>query len=125
MSTTFVLVFVAAAPFWALMIFAPTWRGTKAVTATPWIVAPSLAGPCLDPDLVAVSPTDVPYDLLDPEQVPVVRLDGSLVDGERRPTSELPLHLPFDVQRLLSLPCTPLVARDHQLSYLLGEMRVD
>lgn len=42
MSTAFVLVFVAAAPFWALMVFAPTWRGTKAVTATPWITVPPL-----------------------------------------------------------------------------------
>lgn len=42
MSTTFMLVFVAAAPFWALMILAPTWRVTKAVAASPWIAVPPL-----------------------------------------------------------------------------------
>lgn len=42
MSTAFTLVFVAAAPFWALMILAPNWRGTRAVTATPWVATPPL-----------------------------------------------------------------------------------
>jgi ribulose-5-phosphate 4-epimerase/fuculose-1-phosphate aldolase len=45
-----------------------------------------------DPDLVAMSPTDVPYDSIGLEDVPLVRLDGTLVDGGRAPTSELPLH---------------------------------
>jgi ribulose-5-phosphate 4-epimerase/fuculose-1-phosphate aldolase len=44
-----------------------------------------------DPDLVALSPTDVPYDSIEPEDVPLVRVDGTLVDG-LAPTSELPLH---------------------------------
>lgn len=42
MSTTFMLVFVAAAPFWALMILAPTWRVTRTVAASPWIAVPPL-----------------------------------------------------------------------------------
>jgi ribulose-5-phosphate 4-epimerase/fuculose-1-phosphate aldolase len=45
-----------------------------------------------EPDLVALSPTDVPYDSIELEDVPLVRLDGSTVDGGRAPTSELPLH---------------------------------
>jgi L-fuculose-phosphate aldolase len=44
-------------------------------------------------DLVAVTPTGVDYDRLRPEDVPVVGLDGSPVDGELLPTSELPMHL--------------------------------
>ncbi|TLW91795.1 class II aldolase/adducin family protein [Saccharomonospora piscinae] len=44
-------------------------------------------------DLVAVTPTGVPYDELRPEDVPVLRLDGTPVEGELRPTSELPMHL--------------------------------
>jgi L-fuculose-phosphate aldolase len=39
-----------------------------------------------------MSPTSLPYDLVEPEDVPLVRLDGTVVDGSRAPTSELPLH---------------------------------
>ncbi|MGC7096669.1 class II aldolase/adducin family protein [Amycolatopsis lurida] len=42
---------------------------------------------------VAVTPTGVAYEDLRPGDVPVVALDGSPVDGELRPTSELPMHL--------------------------------
>ena len=45
-----------------------------------------------DDDLVAMSPTSLPYDEVRPDDVPLVRLDGTVVDGARRPTSELPLH---------------------------------
>lgn len=44
-------------------------------------------------DLVAVSPTGVDYSELTAGQVGVHRLDGSPVEAELRPTSELPLHL--------------------------------
>lgn len=42
MSTAFILVLVVTAPFWALMVFAPTWRWTRTVTSTPWMVTPPL-----------------------------------------------------------------------------------
>ena len=44
-------------------------------------------------DLVAVTPTGVGYANLRPQDVPVVALDGSIVDGKLLPTSELPMHL--------------------------------
>lgn len=44
-------------------------------------------------DLVAVTPTGVPYDRLGPRDLVAVDLDGRQVRGELRPTSELPLHL--------------------------------
>lgn len=44
-------------------------------------------------DLVAVTPTGVDYATLRTQDVPVVSLDGSIVDGELKPTSELPMHL--------------------------------
>lgn len=44
-------------------------------------------------DAVAVSPTGVPYPELEPAGVPVLGLDGSRLDGELAPTSELALHL--------------------------------
>ena len=45
-----------------------------------------------DPDLIVVSPSATPWDLVEPEDVPLVRLDGKVLDGAGRPTSELPLH---------------------------------
>ena len=45
-----------------------------------------------DPGLVAVTPASTPYDTLTPGDVVIVRLDGTIVDGHLKPTSELPLH---------------------------------
>ncbi|MFC6014458.1 ABA4-like family protein [Nocardia lasii] len=42
MSTLFDLSFLVTVPFWALMIFAPTWRWTRTIIASPWIVLPAL-----------------------------------------------------------------------------------
>ena len=44
-------------------------------------------------DLVAITPTSVDYDELDPGLICVVGLDGELVEAERAPSSELPMHL--------------------------------
>jgi L-fuculose-phosphate aldolase len=44
-------------------------------------------------DLIAVTPTGVEYADLSAEDIPLVALDGSTVDGTLRPTSELPMHL--------------------------------
>ncbi|MDQ0380993.1 ABA4-like family protein [Amycolatopsis thermophila] len=45
MSTTtlFDTTFALAAPFWALMIFAPGWSGTCRIIGSPWIVVPPMA----------------------------------------------------------------------------------
>lgn len=43
-------------------------------------------------DLIAVSPTALPYDTLHAEDVSLVTADGTLVEG-REPSVELPLHL--------------------------------
>lgn len=42
--------------------------------------------------LVAVTPTSTPYDTMRAEDVAIVDLEGRLVAGARRPTTELPLH---------------------------------
>lgn len=39
----FQLTFPLAVPFWALMIFAPAWSGTRRVVSSPWIMTPPLA----------------------------------------------------------------------------------
>ncbi len=45
-------------------------------------------------ELVAVTPSGVPYADIGPADIVVVRTDdGAVVDGGRSPTSELPLHL--------------------------------
>jgi L-fuculose-phosphate aldolase len=44
-------------------------------------------------DLVAVTPSAVDYDVLEPELVCVVSLDGSPVEATLPPTTELPMHL--------------------------------
>lgn len=44
-------------------------------------------------DLIAITPTAVPYAELTPERVGVHRLDGTPVEAPLAPTSELPLHL--------------------------------
>jgi L-fuculose-phosphate aldolase len=45
-----------------------------------------------DGDLLAVTPSGHAYDTLTPELVCVNRPDGSQVEGELAPTSELPIH---------------------------------
>jgi L-fuculose-phosphate aldolase len=45
-----------------------------------------------EPDLVAVTPGSTAYDTLRPEDIVIVRLDGTIVEGDRKPTAELPLH---------------------------------
>jgi L-fuculose-phosphate aldolase len=43
-------------------------------------------------DRFAITPTGVAYDAFTPEEVPVVDLDGTQVDGEMTPSSEVPMH---------------------------------
>lgn len=43
-------------------------------------------------DMVAVSPSGVPYADVTPERVPVVDVDGDVLVGEDAPSSELPMH---------------------------------
>ncbi|SEW12236.1 class II aldolase/adducin family protein [Natrinema salifodinae] len=45
-----------------------------------------------DGDAFAVTPTGVPYDGFDAEDVPIVGTDGEQLDGEMAPSSEVPMH---------------------------------
>ena len=45
-----------------------------------------------EPGLVAVTPGSTAYDTLRSEDIVIVALDGTIVEGTRRPTAELPLH---------------------------------
>lgn len=44
-------------------------------------------------DLVAVTPTGVPLDRMEPRDCPVVDLAGRVLEGEQAPSSETPMHL--------------------------------
>jgi L-fuculose-phosphate aldolase len=44
-------------------------------------------------DLVAITPSGVPYERLEAEAICLVDLDGRRVDGAGTPSSELPMHL--------------------------------
>jgi L-ribulose-5-phosphate 4-epimerase len=43
--------------------------------------------------LIAIKPSGVPYAELRPEDIVIVALDGRVVDGSLRPSSDLPTHL--------------------------------
>jgi len=46
----------------------------------------------VDADLLAITPTGMPYPEIEPADIVVCDLDGRVVEGERRPSSELPFH---------------------------------
>ena len=43
--------------------------------------------------LVAIKPSGVPYETLRPEHMVITRLNGEIVEGDLRPSSDLPTHL--------------------------------
>jgi L-fuculose-phosphate aldolase len=44
-------------------------------------------------DLIAITPTGIPYDRIMPNDIGIHRLDGTAVDAPLTPTSELAMHL--------------------------------
>ena len=46
-----------------------------------------------DEGLVAIKPSGVPYDKLKPEDIVITDLQGKIVDGTLKPSSDLPTHL--------------------------------
>lgn len=47
----------------------------------------------IDEDHIAISPSGIPYEDVAAEDVLVVRTDGTVVEGEHDPSTELPMHL--------------------------------
>jgi L-fuculose-phosphate aldolase len=47
----------------------------------------------LDEDHIVISPSGIPYEEISPADVPVVRTDGTVVEGDVDPSTELPMHL--------------------------------
>lgn len=44
-------------------------------------------------DAMAITPTSRPYGSMKPEDVPILGLDGRVIEGDLRPSSETPMHL--------------------------------
>jgi L-fuculose-phosphate aldolase len=44
------------------------------------------------PDTIAITPSNIRYGAIEADDVVVSTLDGEIVDGRRRPSSELPFH---------------------------------
>jgi L-fuculose-phosphate aldolase len=43
-------------------------------------------------ELMAITPTGMPYEQIEPQDIVITDLAGNVVDGSRRPSSELPFH---------------------------------
>jgi len=43
-------------------------------------------------ELMAITPTGMPYEQIEPADIVITDLAGAIVDGNRRPSSELPFH---------------------------------
>jgi L-fuculose-phosphate aldolase len=52
-----------------------------------------------DSDLVIISPSGIDYDIMTAQDVSVVDLNGQLVFGEKKPSSEFPMHAIFYQKR--------------------------
>jgi len=45
------------------------------------------------PDLIAMTPRDRPYDTMTDEDIVITSIDGDIVDGDLKATTEMPMHL--------------------------------
>jgi L-ribulose-5-phosphate 4-epimerase len=51
------------------------------------------SGIALEEGLLAIKPSGVPYDTMKPEDLVIVNLEGKIIEGSLRPSSDLPTHL--------------------------------
>ena len=89
-----------------VVTFARKLQAERLVYSTAGNISMRIPG---DPDLLAVTPSSMPYDLLEPEDIPIVDTDGEMVDGRTSPTSELMKHTrsSASVGRKSGPSCTP------------------
>ena len=64
-------------------------QAERLVHATAGNVSVRIPG---DRTRIAMTPAALPYDVLEPDDICIVSVDGQAIDGRRAPTSELPLH---------------------------------
>jgi L-ribulose-5-phosphate 4-epimerase len=56
-----------------------------------YLTAGNISARCSD-EHVAITPSSVPYDDMQPEDIVVIDLDGNVVEGHYKPSSEWPMH---------------------------------
>ncbi|MCX7912610.1 MAG: class II aldolase/adducin family protein [Dehalococcoidales bacterium] len=82
--------------------------------------------------LMAITPSARDYDLLRPEDVPVLDLEGNVIEGTLKPSVETPLHAAIyrkrtDVNAVIhthSVFATALAVADLEIPIILEEQRV-
>lgn len=72
-----------------VIAYARRMQAEHLVSATAGNVSARVAG---EPDVIAMTPTSLAYDTLVPDDICIVTTGGERLEGEREPTSELPLH---------------------------------
>jgi ribulose-5-phosphate 4-epimerase/fuculose-1-phosphate aldolase len=72
-----------------VVTFARKLQAERLVYSTAGNISLRIPG---DPNLLAVTPASMQYDFLEPEDIPIVDVDGHKVDGRRQPTSEVLMH---------------------------------
>jgi ribulose-5-phosphate 4-epimerase/fuculose-1-phosphate aldolase len=72
-----------------VIAYARRMQAEHLVYATAGNVSTRVAG---EPDVIAMTPTSLAYETLEPDDVCLVATSGDPVAGRREPTSELPLH---------------------------------
>jgi L-fuculose-phosphate aldolase len=72
-------------------------------------------------ELVAVTPSGVDYDAMEPEIIGVHRLDGTPVEAPLEPTSELPMHLAVYAR----VPDTQAVVHTHSPAATAATLLLD
>ena len=46
----------------------------------------------IDDNTVAISPSSIPYDVLTVDDIPLVDINGNVIEGSKKPSSETPMH---------------------------------
>lgn len=72
-----------------VIAYARRLQAEHLVHATAGNVSTRVAG---EPDVIAMTPTSLAYDALEPDDICIVSTAGERLDTRREPTSELPLH---------------------------------
>ncbi|MFZ7133514.1 MAG: class II aldolase/adducin family protein [Eubacteriales bacterium] len=71
--------------------------------------------------VIAITPSNIPYDQLTPEDISIVDLNGNILDGKYKPSSETPMHTAVFRAR----PDVMAVVHTHSLFATVMSMRME
>ena len=108
------------------------WKETKACYSEKLFAGTSGNLSCYDPEegLIYITPGSFPYETMMPEDIMVIRTDGTVVDGAHKPSSEWRLHAEIyknmeDVRAVVhthSPYATSFAVNNHPIPVILIEM---